>query len=202
VSGRWRRCLGSRFGHRRDSLRRRFNCCRRRRGGRSPGRCRRRARRQQGQRIDVSLRIARHARSEVHVRLRQLGHAARPNGPNHRSFSHEGPAHHSDRPEVDEGGGVSERRLDRHRLAAGRHGPGKGHDSVRGSEYRATAGSAEIDAAVLAAGIGMRIVERKRPQHRAVDGPRPGASAGDGKRTRANEQDRKSPHRFPPCCQF
>src|SRR5439155_2577411 len=42
--------------------------------------------------------------------------------------------------------------------------------------------------------IRVRVVERKRPQHRTVDGPRPGAGAGDRERTRADDQDRKSPH--------
>jgi hypothetical protein len=157
---------------------------------------RRRARRQQGERIDIALRIARHARAEVHVRIREPDHAARPDGPDDRPFPDECTSRHADRPQVDERRGVPERRLDRHGLPAGRDRPGEGHDSLGGGEHRAAAGSAEIDAAVLAARVRVRMVERKRPQHRAVDGPRPGAGAGDGERTGAKDQDRKSPHRF------
>jgi hypothetical protein len=155
---------------------------------------RRNTRRQQGQRIDVPLRIARHARAEVDVGLRQVDHAARPDRPDDRAFSHERPAHHCDRPEVDERGGVAERRLDRQRLTPGRHRSRERNDSLRRGEHRAAARSAEIDAAMLAARIRVRVVERKRPQHRTVDGPGPGAGAGDRERTRTNDQDRKSPH--------
>jgi hypothetical protein len=160
------------------------------------------ARRQQGQRIDIPLRIARRARAEVDVRLRQIDHAARPDRPDDRAFRHDRTAHHRDRPEVHERGGVAERRLDRHRLAAGRHRPCERDHSLRRGAHRAAARSAEIDAAMLAACVGMRVVEHKRPQHRTVDGPRPSAGIGDRERTRADDQDRKSPHSSPPCCQF
>jgi hypothetical protein len=103
---------------------------------------RRDARRQQGQRIDVALRIARHARPEIHVRLRQLDRAARPDTTHNRRFSHERAARHADRAEVDERGRVSKRRLDRNRLSAGWHRPGKGHHALRGGEHRAAARSA------------------------------------------------------------
>ena len=196
LSRRCRRGRGGRLGHRRGSLRlRRFNCrrrsdlCDRRRPRR-----RRAAGRQQGQGIDVALRIARHAQAEVHVRLRQFDDTARADRPHHRRFSHERAARHPDGAEVDERGRVPERRLDRHRLPAGRHRPGKGHHTLRGGEHRAAAGRAKVDAAVLAACVRMRVVEQERPQHRAVDRPRPGARIGDGERTRADGQDRKSPH--------
>jgi hypothetical protein len=189
----------SRRGTRHWSRRRRLNRAggvRNCRGGRLAGRrrVRRDTRRQQGQGIDVALRIARHPGAEVHVRLRQFDHAARADRPHHRRFSHKRPARHPDRPEVDESGRISERRLDRNRLPAGRHRSGKGHHALRGGEHRAAAWRAKVDAAVLAARVGVRGVEQERPQHRAVDGPRPGACTGDGKRTRANDHDRKSPH--------
>jgi hypothetical protein len=152
------------------------------------------ARRQQGQRIDVALRIARRARAEIDVGLRQVDHAARPDGPDDRAFRHERPAHDPDRPEVDERGCVAGRRLDRHRLAPVRHRASeRDHSALRGV-YWAAARSAQIDAAMLAARVRVRVVEHKRPQHRTVDGPRPGAGIGDREHTRANDQDRKSPH--------
>jgi hypothetical protein len=95
---------------------------------------------------------------------------------------------------MDERGRVAERGLDRHRLAAGRHGPGERDDSFYRGEHWTATRSAEIDAAMLTARIRVRVIERKRPQHRAVDRPRPGAGAGDREHTRANDHDRKSPH--------
>jgi hypothetical protein len=173
--------------------------------------------RQQGQRIDVPLWITRRACAEIDVGLRQVDHAARSDRTDDRALRDARTAHHPDRPEVHERGGVAERRLDRHRLAAGRHRPSERDHSLRRSEHRTAARSAEIDTAMLAGRVRMRVVERKRPQHRTVDGPRPGAGVGDRERTRANDQDRKSPHsssslpvlrtaltvaRPAPCCQY
>jgi hypothetical protein len=158
---------------------------------------RHRARREQAQRIDVPLRIARCACAEVDVRLGQVDHATRPDRAHDRAFSHERPAHHSDRAEVNERGGVAERRLDRHRLAAGRHRPRERHGPLRRSEHTAAGRSAEIDTAMQTGRVGVRVVERKRTQHRAVDGPGPGAGVADREHTRADDQDGKSPHSFP-----
>jgi hypothetical protein len=196
-SGGCSRSRGRCFAHRRRTLRpHRFSC--RRRGnvcdGRRPGSRRREARRQQGQWIDVALWIARDARAEVHVRIGQVDNAARTDCPHHRRLSHERAARHSDRPEVDERGRVSKRRLDRHRLPARRNRPREGHHTPYGGEHGAAAGRAKVDTSVLAARVRVRMVEPERPQHGAVDGPRPGLRIRDGERTRANDQDRKSPH--------
>jgi hypothetical protein len=179
------------------SGRRRWNCGSG--NGRSLGlpgrrRRRRRAHRQQRQRVDISLRIVCRARPEVHVWLRRVDHAARPDRPDDRALADERPAGYSDRPEVDERRGVAGRRLDRHGLAARRHRPCERDDSVRRGQHRATARSGEIDTAMLAGGVRVRVVERKRPQDRAVDRPPPGAGSGYRERTRAKDQDRKSPH--------
>ena len=137
-------------------------------------RVRRDARRQEGQRIDVALRIACDARAEVHVRIGQVDDPARTDCPHHRRFSHERAARHSDRPEVDERGRVSKRRLDRHRLPTRRDSSGEGHHTLYGGEHRTAAGRAKVDTSVLAARVRMRVVEPEGAQHRAVDGPRPG----------------------------
>jgi hypothetical protein len=196
-SGGCSRSRGRRFARRwgtsrthRFSCRRRSNVC----DWRRPG-CRRRdPRRQQGQGIDVALWIARDARAEVHVRIGQVDDAARTDCPHHRRFSHERAARHSDRPEVDERGRVSKRRLDRHRLPTRRNRPGEGHHALHGGEHRAAAGRAKVDTSVLAARVRVRVVESEGPQHRAVDGPGPGLRVRDGEHARANEQDCKSPH--------
>ena len=197
LSGRCHRGHGSGLDHRRCSDRLRRISHRRRGDVRNrcrPRRRRRDARRQEGQGIDVALGIARYTRAEVHVRLGQIGDAARTDGAHHRRFSYERAARHSDRPEMDERGRISERCLDRHRLPAGRHRSGKGHHTLRGGKHSAAARRAEVDTAVLAARVRMRVVERERPQYRPVDRPRPGAGTGDGERTRADDQDHKSPH--------
>jgi len=157
-------------------------------------RVRRDARRQQGQRIDVALWIARDARAEVHIRIRQVDDAAPTDCPHHRRFSYERAAGHSDRPEMDERGRVSKRRLNRHSLPTRRNRSGEGHHALYGGEHRAAAGRAKVDTSVLAARVRVRVVEQEGPQHRAVDGPRPGPRIRDGERTRANDQDRNSPH--------
>jgi hypothetical protein len=194
------RCSGrrrSRLDHRRGTFpprrfgyRRRSNVC----GWRKAGCGRRNPGRQQGQRIDVALRIARHAGPEVHVRVGQVDRAARADGSHDSRFSYELSARHGDRPEVDERGRISGRRLDRHRLAAGRHGPGKGHHTLCGCEHGAAGVCTKIDTPVLSARVGVRVVEQKRPHHRPVDRPRPRACGGDGKRARTNDQNCKSPH--------
>ena len=158
------------FRPHRFSCRRRSNVC----DGRRPTRRRREPRRQQGQGIDVALRIARDARAEVHVGIGQVHDPARTDRPHHRRFSHERTARHSDRPEVDERGRVSKRRLNRHRLPTGRDRSGEGHHTLYGGEHRAAAGRAKVDTSVLAARVRMRVVEPEGAQHRAVDGPRPG----------------------------
>jgi hypothetical protein len=157
---------GSRLGHRRGAFRarrfryrRRSNVC----DGRRPGGRGRYARRQQRQGIDVTLRIARDASTEVHVRIGQVDDAARTDRPHHGRFSHEGAARHSDRPEMDERDRVPGRRLDRDGLAAGRHRPGKRNHSLRRGEHRAAARRAKVDTAVLATGVRVGVVERKRP---------------------------------------
>jgi hypothetical protein len=157
-SGRCSCSRRSRFAHRRGAFRprrlsyhRRSNIC----NGRRPGRRRRNTGRQQGQGIDVALWIARDACAEVHVRIGQVDDAARTDCPDHRRFSHERAARYSDRPEVDERGRVSERRLNRHRLPTRRNRSGEGHHALYGREHRAAAGRAKVDTSVLAARIWM-----------------------------------------------
>jgi hypothetical protein len=191
------RSRGRRLVHRRGAFRRHRFSCRRRSNvcdRRRPTRRHREPRRQQGQGIDVALRIARDARAEVHVRIGKVDDAARTDCPYHRRFAHERAARHSDRPEVDERGRVSKRRLNRHRLPSRRDRSGEGHHTLYRGEHRAAAGRAKVDTSVLAARVRMRMVEPEGPQHRPVDGPRPGLRTRDGERTRANDQDRKSPH--------
>ncbi len=140
----------------------------------------RRARRQQRQRIDVTLRIARDAHAEVDERLGEIDVAARPHSSDDGAFPDERAPGHTDRPQVDERGGVAERCLDRNCLSAARNRAGERDHSLRRSEDRMTAGRAEIDAAVLTGGVRMGAIERERSQHWPVDGPGPRARDGHG----------------------
>ena len=160
------------------------------------------ARRQEHHRIDVPLLITCGAQTEVDVRLGELGHAARADGSHDRAFVDGRAALHTDRAEVNECGGVPVRRLDRNGLPARRHRSRERDDSPGRSEHLGTAGGAEIDAAVLTAREGMRMIERERPQNRSVDRPGPRTRRRHRERARTREQDSKTPHRFPPCCQF
>jgi hypothetical protein len=186
VAGRGRSGFGSRDRLRggRRSVRGRRRLGDRRRLGR---RGRNRARRQQVQRVDVALRIARRADAEIDVGLRMVCDTARSDGSDNSCLADGRAAAHSDRAEVDERRRVPERRLDRHRLAARRNGAGKRDDSLHGCEHGTPAGSSEIEAAMLAGAVRMGAVERERPQDRAVDRPGPRLGTRHRQRERADE---------------
>jgi hypothetical protein len=123
---------------------------------------RRRARRQERQGIDVSLLVSRPPHAEVDVRLGEVDGAARTDGADDRSLTDVRPTRDGDRTEVDERRRVAGWRLDRDGLPAGRNRAGKGHDAVgRCKDVRAR-GRGEVDAAVLAGGVRMGVVERER----------------------------------------
>jgi hypothetical protein len=173
-----RRCLGHRGHDRGDDGRVR---CGNVRGGRDGGGRRRgrrcfgdRPRRQERQRVDVTLLLACQPNAEVDVRLAHVDDAARSDGPDVDALGDVRAAPDTDRAEVDERGRVPRRRLDRDGLAAGRNCAGERHhalgrrDDVRARRRR------EIDTAVLSRSVRMRAVERERAQYGAVDRPGPG----------------------------
>jgi hypothetical protein len=73
-----------------------------------------------------------------------------------------GTARDADRAEVHERRGVARRRLDRHGLATTRHGPRERDNTFGGRAHVGGARRAEIDAAVLAGGVRVIVVERER----------------------------------------
>jgi hypothetical protein len=182
----FRRGLGSRCG-RRD---------RRRRGGRLDGRrtgrrrlehrrpgvlvrrllgLRRRAgtRRQQVQRIDVTLVVGCHAHPEVHVRLGVVDHPARTDAADDRGLTDERAAFHADRAKMHERGRVAEGRLDGDRLATVRDRAGERHDPFSRREHRCTGFGADIETAVLPGSVRVCPIEGERTQDRAADRPGP-----------------------------
>jgi hypothetical protein len=80
------------------------------------------ARRQEAERVDVALLVARDTDSEVDVRLGQVERAGRPNRPHDGALLDRPATGNPDRAQVQQCRRVAEGRLDGHRLAAGRHG--------------------------------------------------------------------------------
>jgi hypothetical protein len=162
-----------------------------------------RARRQEQKRVDVALVLLRHAQPEVHERRGEVDGAARPDGSDDRTFADARSTLHLDRAQVHERRGVAGRRLDRHRLAPGRHGPSEAHEPLGGSPHVRTGGGAEVEATVLPGCVRMRAVERERAQHRAVDRPAPRLRRRHRQYEPAKDQKSESPqHEEPPCCQI
>jgi hypothetical protein len=191
--------LSGRRRRRNDGLSRGRRLCGHFRSGRPRRRRRYRRRRQEPQWIDVALWIAGRADPEVDVRL---GGTLRAGRADDGALAHDSPALHADRAEMQQGCRVTERRLDRDRLAAGRHGAGKRHDAFRGSEHRLAGRRSDVDAPVLARRVGRVVIEDERSQDRAVDRPRPGPSCGHGQRESAHQHEGESPHRSLLCCQI
>jgi hypothetical protein len=106
----------------------------------------------------------------------------------------------ADRAEVREADREAGRRQDRERLPVRRHRPGEADDARRGRKHRRARPGTDRDAAVLAGGVRMRLIERERLQDRPLDGPCPRACRGHEDK---HEEDRQIPpphnhHRL--CC--
>lgn len=129
--------------------------------------------RQKCQRIDVPVRFRGVTNAEVHIRLRPLGLAARPDRADHVALAHLGPDRDPDRPEVDERDRPAVLGADRQAQTLMRHLTGICDDAARrGANVRARR-SADVDPAVLSACVGIALGD-ERSEHGPVDGPRPG----------------------------
>ena len=154
-----------------EPRRRRGRC--RRRQDRISARSRRRHRDRVGAgqeqlRVDIALRVWGLPDAEVDVRHRQLRNAARVDGADRIALPDRRPAPDRERAEVHERHRVPIRRLDRHRLARGRHGSGERNRAGRRREDGRPHRRADVDPAVLSRRVRVRTVERERRQ----DGPR------------------------------
>ena len=186
---RGRRRLGCNRG-RRSRVRHGRRSCRsshhRRRGLRGGARARVGARRQEVQRVHVSLLIRGHAQPEVHE-------CVGTRGADNVALRDLRPARHRDRPEVEERRGVSGRRLDRDRLPAVRDRARERDRPLGGGVHRRALACADVDSPMLSPGIRMRRVEHVRPQHRPVDRPCP-CLRGCRKRKGAQQKNHDSAH--------
>jgi hypothetical protein len=103
-------------------------------------------------------------------------------------------AEHARRAELEQGHGIAVGRLDRDRAAAAGDGADERNRPCGRGEDRAAELSADVDAAVLSARVGVR-ADRERSQHRACGRPDPGMRRRGGDERRKQDQDREeSPH--------
>ncbi len=129
------------------------------------GRRRRALHGQEGERIDVALRIVRAAHAEIDVGHGQLGLAAGADRADHLALRDGVAASDRVGPEVHERDRVAVRRRDRQRLAADRHGSGEGDRAGDRRLHPGTARRADVDSAVLSGGVRVLPVEREERQH-------------------------------------
>ena len=174
VGGCGGRSGGGRRGIRYGSGRRRLRgdggaCeCRRQRGrGRVP-------RRQDRLRVDVAILIVRAADPEVDVRNGKLGRPARADRSDDVTFDDAGSHVERERAEVREGDRLAVGGAYAQRLAVCRCRAGERHDTVGRRAHRVTRTGADIDAAMLAAGIRVGRVKNERLQDRPGHRPHPG----------------------------
>lgn len=183
-----RRQCGRRFdGRRRD---RRGVACRRnhsrrgrlgrhrgRRGGRrcGPGRRDRRgANREEPERVDVALFVGHESNAEVHVEPGDLRVGRRADDADGSALRYRRAAGDRDRAEVRDRHGVSVGRVDRDAAARSGHDPGEGDASRGRCDDRLSVRARHVDAAMLAGGIRMGVVEGERLDDGPSGRPRPG----------------------------
>jgi hypothetical protein len=184
---RFRRC-DRRAGSRRLRGRRRLlgGCCWLRNGLR--GRSGLRARRQEAERIEVTLGLCGDANAEVDVRTVVLRRAADPDSRDGRAFGDLGSTPNRDRAQVKQRDGVAVWRPDRHRPSATRNGAGEAHGAAGGGAHGPALCAGDVDAAVLTGGVGVA-AETERLQYRPIHRPGPGGGGRGADQKR--EEDRK-----------
>ena len=154
---------------RRGRSRHRRGFRRQRRGRRNRGL----ARREQRQRVDISVRVVGSPNAEEDERHREVGRAARADGANGLSFGHGLTAAHAVGAEVDERHRPAAGGANGHGAAVRRQRPCVG-DDARGGRGDGCAGRCtDVDPPVLATVVRMRGVEHERAQNGPVDGPGP-----------------------------
>jgi hypothetical protein len=123
----------------------------RRRGVAARWRRRRLPRREDRERIDVSLRVGGDADPEVDVGLIELGRSARADAAQRGPFVDPSGLRDCDRAKMHEGDGVAVGGLDGHGLAVARHGSGKRHGPGRWRQHLRAGRPGDVDPAMLSA---------------------------------------------------
>jgi hypothetical protein len=149
--------------------------------------------RQEPDRVDVALVLVCVPNSQLHVRPAHLGISAGTDRPDAVAFGNRRPLGDPDRSELGERDRPAVRGQDRHRLPTPRHGAGEGHDASGRGTNRFAGGASDVDAAVLAGGVGVHGVEREREQDGAARRPGPGRGRSD-EREGSDKHEQESTH--------
>ena len=134
--------------------------------------------RQKRERVEIPVRVRSQADAEIHVRLGHLRLAARADRPDDVPLLDCGSDRDADRAQVDQGDGVPVLGTDRHAAPLARQLTCEGDDPGRRCAHVGSRRRADVDPAVLAAGVRV-VAGDERPQHRPVDRPGPGSRARD-----------------------
>jgi hypothetical protein len=127
---------------------------------------------EQRERVDVPVRLGGQPHAEMNVWLRPFGLAGRADRADDLAFADRGADRKSDRPQVDEGDGVSALGPDRQAEPFVRQPPGEGDDPRRRSAHIGSRRRPDVDAAMLTARVRIALGD-ERPEHRPLDGPGP-----------------------------
>jgi hypothetical protein len=157
------------------------------------------SRREQPERVDVSLLVRGPADAEMDARHGLLGRAARAHRPDGGTLAHRVTLRNADLAEVDERDGVAVAGEDRDAAAVGRQRPGEGDHAGRRRAHRRPFGPSDVYPSVLPGRVDVR-AEVEGPQNRPVGRPRPrGGRGGEDERERDRQADRENPvHCAPP----
>ena len=148
-------------------------------------------RRQEAQRVEVTLRIAAEPDPELHVRDRVGRHPARADDRDPLALGDDRPRGDQKRAEMQKRDGVV-RRLDRDREPIRRDPAGERHPSRNRREHRIADRALDVDPAMLPGDERVLLVEGKPLQHRPGNRPRPGAGRG-GRCECKEHRDRHEP---------
>ncbi len=151
------------------------------------------ARGQESERVDVSLLVCRDADAEVHVGLRPVLLAARPDDGHGCALRDRVPFPDVDRPQMLQGDREPVGGTDRKCLASSGDGARKGHDARSRSLHVDTGVAGDVDASVLPAGVGI-VPEHERTQHPSCDGPRPRLGRGRHQPCHESQEQDQSTH--------
>ncbi|MDQ3065731.1 MAG: hypothetical protein M3R12_01075 [Actinomycetota bacterium] len=148
--------------------------------------------------VEVAVGVGRCPNAEMHVRGRGDRIDALANDADDRSLGDDAAAQDGHRGELKQRDGVSVSGLNRDRAAAAGNKPGERDGAAGGSDDGRAERGAEVDAAVLAAGVGIGR-EGERSENRSVDRPGPSTRgrSGDERRQR-NRGGEQPPHGIPP----
>jgi hypothetical protein len=117
------------------------------------------ARGKKPERIDVSLLVRGDSDAQVNVGGPELGLPGGTDDADRGAFLHARAAGHHERAQVDQGGGVPVARSDGEGEPAAGNRAGKRDRSAYGRDHRPADGGADVDAAMLTAGVRIAAVE-------------------------------------------